>query len=91
CAWFDEFNKPSSAIISDVKAYQETHNKFVEKRIKNLTTETKPLRKSVIIPMQPIQELLPSQFIAKQVRQSIIALHDQHSVKVECKNVSIGL
>ncbi|QDF67377.1 type I-F CRISPR-associated helicase Cas3 [Shewanella sp. SNU WT4] len=91
CAWFDEFNKPSSAIISDVKAYQETHNKFVEKRIKNLTTKTKPLRKSAIIPMQPILELLPSQLMAKQIRQSIIALHEQHSVKVESKNVSIGL
>ncbi|OOF32727.1 type I-F CRISPR-associated helicase Cas3 [Salinivibrio costicola subsp. alcaliphilus] len=91
CAWFDEFNKPNSAIISDVKAYQETHNKFVEKRIKNLTAETKPLRKTIIIPMQPIQELFPSQLMAKQIRQSIIELHEQHSVKVESKNVSIGL
>jgi CRISPR-associated endonuclease/helicase Cas3 len=91
CAWFDEFKKPSSKIIADVTEYQEAHNGFVEKRIKTLTAKTKPLRKSVIIPLQQNQELMPSQLMAKQIRQSIITLHNQHSIKVDDKNVSIGL
>ncbi len=91
CAWFDEFKKPCSEVVTDVTMYQDAHQQFVEKRIKKLTTETRPLRKSIIIPLQQNQELVPSQLMAKQIWQSIIALHDQHSVRIDSKNVSIGL
>ena len=91
CAWFDEFKKPVAKIIGDVGLYQTEHNQFVEKRIKNLMDNAKPLRKSKIIPLHKNPEYLPSTLVANTIKQSIIELHKQHSVVVADKKVTIGL
>ncbi len=91
CAWFDEFNKPVTKIIGDVALYQAEHNIFVERRIKNLTDNTKSLRKSKIISIQKNNEFQPSILMANVIRQSIVELHNYHAVSVADKNVSIGL
>jgi len=91
CAWFDEFKKPQSAMIADVDSYEGTHSAFVDKRIENLKNKESPLRKAKIIFVKRSQEIKPTECIAFTIRQSIEMLHNQHSVKVVDKNVSIGL
>ncbi|MBN4082178.1 hypothetical protein JYT13_00030 [Mariprofundus ferrooxydans] len=91
CAWFDEFKKPQSALLSSVEVYESTHNSFVEKRIENLKNKEKPLRKSKIISVECHQQQKPTARIASVIRQSIEILHKQHAIKVSDKSVSVGL
>jgi len=91
CAWFDEFKKPKSSIISEVGSYEVTHTKFIEKRIENLTNKESSLRKAKIVSVEYNQEKKPSECIASIIRQSIEVLHNQHAIKIADKNVSIGL
>uniref|UniRef100_UPI00387F4873 type I-F CRISPR-associated helicase Cas3f n=2 Tax=Pseudoalteromonas mariniglutinosa TaxID=206042 RepID=UPI00387F4873 len=91
CAWFDEFKKPVANLISDVEQFKSTHSQFVDNRIKKLNEKAKPLRKSKIIPINKEMDLSPSKLIASRIRESIVALHEQHAVKVGDNNVSIGL
>jgi CRISPR-associated endonuclease/helicase Cas3 len=91
CAWFDEFKKPKSVILSDVDSYESVHANFIEKRIENLKTKEKPLRKAKVVFVENNKDKKPTQCIASTIGNSIQALHDQHSMKVIDKNVSIGL
>jgi CRISPR-associated endonuclease/helicase Cas3 len=93
CAWFDEFKKPQSEILDSVENYEEVHSGFVEKRIKNLDKEALPLRKSKLIPIQKDSEKIPSVSgqMASVIRISIEELHQNHSIQVDGKAVSIGL
>lgn len=91
CAWFDEFKKPQSALIADPLTYEDTHNSFVNKRIKNLKDKTSPLRKAKLIPISPNLDYTPTKYMATVIRQSIEELHQQHAVTVAGKKVTIGL
>ncbi len=91
CAWFDEFKKPKSAIIADPSSYTNMHNDFVSKRINNLKNKTSPIRKAKLIPIVPNLHCTPTKLMATVIRSSIETLHQQHSVIVADKKVSIGL
>jgi len=91
CAWFDEFKKPQTAILDMVENYEAKHLSFVEKRLKKLEEETLPLRKPKFIPIQKETDKSPSNTMASVIRNSIEALHQDHSVSVDNKKVSIGL
>lgn len=91
CAWFDEFKKPVSSMISNSDSYESVHADFIKKRIKNLKDKESPLRKAKIIPVERSQEKKPSECIASMIQHSIETLHNHHSIKISDKNVSIGL
>ena len=91
CAWFDEFKNPKSAMLSDADSYESAHSSFIKKRIVNLQSRKKVLRKAKIVSVQSNQEKKPSECIASTIKESIEILHHQHSIKVADKNVSIGL
>lgn len=91
CAWFDEFKKPHTELIANSDSYQRTHNDFVDERIKNLNKESEVLRKGKLVLLNREDGKLPSETFASTVRHSIEILHKQHKVKVDDKNVSIGL
>ena len=91
CAWFDEFKKPESLMISNIDSYECAHTSFVEKRIKNLRNKEPPLRKAKIISVERSQEKNPTTCVASVIRRSIEELHGQHLIEVADKNISIGL
>lgn len=91
CAWFDEFKKPTSTIIEDVANYERMHADFVEKRIANLKTKTRPLRQAKLVSLKRDSANKPSVVMAAAIRPSIETLHQQHSSLVAKKNLSIGL
>jgi len=91
CAWFDEFKCPQSALISDSTSYEDMHNSFVNKRIKNLKNKTSPLRKAKLISITSNPDHIPTSWMATVIRQSIETLHQQHAVTVADKKVTIGL
>ncbi len=91
CAWFDEFKKPQAALVNDTNYFEDKHNSFVEKRIENLRSKENPLRKAKVIHVERGEEMRPSDCLALVIRQSIQTLHQQHMIKVDEKNVSIGL
>ena len=91
CAWFDEFKKPKSSMISNIDSYEINHASFIEKRIANLKNKESPLRKAKVVSIECNQDQNPSECIASTIKQSIEILHHQHSIKIADKNVSIGL
>jgi len=91
CAWFDEFKKPKSVLISNTDSYEKEHGNFIEKRIKNLEKNNEVLRKGKIITVVKNSEQKPSENIARVIHKSIQTLHQQHSITVLDKKVSIGL
>lgn len=91
CAWFDEFKRPQSALIADSTSYEDIHNGFVKKRIKNLKNKTSPLRKAKLISISSNPDHTPTRWMATVIRQSIEILHQQHAVTVADKKVTIGL
>jgi len=91
CAWFDEFKKPQSALISNVGSYENTHNSFIEKRIKNLEKNSLPLRKAKVITIEKNNEKTPTECMASVIQNSIKILHQQHAIDLLEKKISIGL
>jgi len=91
CAWFDEFKKPKSSLISNVSAYESIHNEFVEKRIKNLGKNSLALRKAKIISVERNDNETPIESMVSVIHTSINKLHQQHATDVVNKKVSIGL
>lgn len=91
CAWFDEFKSPESALIADSTSYEEMHNSFVNKRIKNLKNKTSPLRKAKLISIAANPAYAPSNWMATTIRQSMEILHQEHTVLVADKKVTLGL
>jgi len=91
CAWFDEFKNPQSKIIATSNEYEQAHSDFVDKRIKQLKKQNKPLRQAKIIPISVDESLPPSALMAKTIHQSMIELHTSHHITLGNKNVSIGL
>ncbi|WP_351077144.1 type I-F CRISPR-associated helicase Cas3f [Shewanella sp. CAL98-MNA-CIBAN-0140] len=91
CAWFDEFKKTESVLISNTDSYENEHSNFIEKRIKNLGKNNAVLRKGKIVTVVKNDEQKPSENIASVIHTSIQTLHKQHSITVLDKKVSIGL
>lgn len=93
CAWFDEFKKPKSVLVTDVGSFVSEHALFVDKRIANLKKEAKPLRKAQVIHIgrELDEDKKPSALIASIIKQSITNLHEHHAVAVNDKQISIGL
>ncbi len=90
CAWFDEFKRPQSALITDFTSYENAHNAFVDKRIENIN-KTSPLRKAKLISIEPNPDYAPTKWMAIMIKQSIERLHQQHAITVAGKKVTIGL
>lgn len=93
CAWFDEFKKPVSELISDKKMFDAAHETFVKKRVDELKKHALPLRKAKLIDMSKDidKAMTPSQWLTKSIASSIHELHAQHHITLCDKTVSIGL
>lgn len=91
CAWFDEFKKPKSEMITDISSYESSHNEFVTKRIDRLEKANRPLRKAKLISIDRDLDKTPIQCLATVVVASMHELHSQHYVNIADKKVSIGL
>jgi len=91
CAWFDEFKKPQSTIISNGESYEKEHNIFVDRRIKNLEKNSSALRKAKVITLERNNEQTPAETMSSVIQTSIKRLHHQHAIDVLDKKVSIGL
>ena len=91
CAWFDEFKKPKSSLITDAANFECIHGRFVEKRIENLKNENRPLRKAKLIAIEPCLKQTPAALMAAVISQSISALHKNHAVNIGNKKISFGL
>lgn len=96
CAWFDEFTTSDyeTRFVSDLATFKQRHQKFVDKRIKNLKQEeTKfpPKRIGEIIPILQNAEKSHIENLAETIFKSICKLHGHHHVSNDDKTVSIGL
>ncbi len=91
CAWFDEFKKPLSKLIDNEKSYVLEHKSFIDKRIKNLEKKSSALRKAKIVKVERNNEKTPTECISSVIQASIKTLHQQNSVIIDNKKVSIGL
>jgi len=93
CAWFDEFKKPETVLISDQEDYEKHHSQFVDKRIDNLKQYAPSLRKAKLIDIgtNKKREGKPSEWLANNMMHSIVNLHRHHAINVLNKKVSIGL
>ena len=96
CAWFDEFTASDyeSRFVSDLTTFKQRHQKFVDKRIKNLKLEeTKypPRRIGEIISILKDAEKSNIENLANTVFQSVCKLHSHHHNFKDNKTVSIGL
>jgi CRISPR-associated endonuclease/helicase Cas3 len=91
CAWFDEFKKPHSQLITNTTDYESSHNSFVDKRIEKLKKENNPLRKALIVQLEADWSVKPSEQMSLTIGKSIKALHHAHAITVDDKKVSIGL
>ncbi|MES2205166.1 MAG: type I-F CRISPR-associated helicase Cas3f [Pseudomonadota bacterium] len=93
CAWFDEFGTQQDN-CSEREQFSKVHTKFVDTRIKNISTK-KPLRYAELLPVKAAskekREVL--QAIAANIYQGIYKLHAAHHQihKDSGKKVSIGL
>ncbi|WP_236075050.1 type I-F CRISPR-associated helicase Cas3f [Teredinibacter purpureus] len=96
CAWFDEFTTSDyqNRFVNDLVAYKKLHQKFVNKRIKNIKKEEikhPPKRIGDIIPVRKCSEKSHIENLADTVFQSISELHNHHHAYKDDKTVSIGL
>ena len=91
CAWFDEFEQPSSKACKDFQEFKKCHEKVINKRVKNLHKKSLALRKADLLQTScdDSQEIIAS--IAATVRNGIVQLHKNHHQSNGDKCVSIGL
>ncbi len=91
CAWFDEHNKPRSELIQTSEQFEQCHTEYVNIRVKKLKKESLSLRKGKLVRLDISQGITPSMAIAMRIHQSILELHQAHSIELNHKQVSIGL
>jgi len=95
CAWFDEFDKPENHCISQLiekpSNFDETHDKFVSQRVKELEKNTTPQRKGKIITVDRLEKETVVQSMARVIQTNLIDLHQKHHESKDEKTVSIGL
>ncbi len=90
CAWFDEFHSESSSVL-DIKSFRQSHEKFVNKRLKKLSQETVKKRLSTIINIDDANSKSNYQKMAKTIHQGIFKLHHQHNQSKNKQTISFGL
>ena len=89
CAWFDEFKKPRSALITNQNTFDRYHSNFISERIAGLSGEKLILRKAKLIAVEG--EGKPSEVMAKVIFNSARELHINNGISVGEKRVSLGL
>ncbi len=90
CAWFDEFSSESNQ-LSTQKEFQEKHEKFVKKRIKNLTQKSSQKRKGQIVDIAEDDEHSILERVSKTIHGGILQLHNHHHQSKNGVNISFGL
>lgn len=94
CTWIDEFEQTHSQ-CSDKNTFIQTHQRFVEKRVKQLAAE--PIRRiarimPISLPTKPENQDIHYQALAEQLLTESYNLHLQHHQPyLTDKTVSIGL
>lgn len=91
CTWFDERAKggANKAEIQDFPSFKEQHEKYVKKRGEYLSSGVAK-HKAEILDNLKITECIYSNF-AQTTLRGALALHKNNHVRLEDKNVSIGL
>jgi CRISPR-associated endonuclease/helicase Cas3 len=90
CAWIDEF-KTNVESVSSKEMYQKTHQKFIEKRIKNLDQESAKRKVNIVKCVTDLAEF-PNNYFAT-IKDEICNKHKYHCFtdKVTGKKISIGV
>ena len=92
CAWFDEFSVAKAECANKAELMKQ-HTTFVDKRVKNLTTQP-VLRKASLLEISTSSRnpsLIINQ-LAEMIQQGVFRLHSQHNQRApNGHNVSIGL
>jgi len=95
CAWFDEFDKPEnhcmSKLIESSASFDNTHDNFVKKRVKELEKNKVSQRKGKIITVDRLEKESVAQSMARVIQTNLIELHQKHHESKNEKTVSIGL
>lgn len=90
CAWFDEFSSESNQ-ISTQKEFQGVHEKFVKKRVKNLTLKSPQKRKGKIIDIAEDGENSALERLTQTIHEGILQLHNDHHQSKNDVTISFGL
>ena len=91
CAWFDERTKggANKAEVQDFSNFKEQHEKYVKNRGKYLSSGVAK-HKAEILDNLTIADNIYANF-AQTIMQGALALHKNNHVKIDEKQVSIGL
>lgn len=91
CAWFDERVKGGAikAEVQDLPSFKEQHEKYVKKRVDYLSTNTSK-HKAEILDNLTVADNIYSNF-AQTIIQGALTLHKNNHIKLNDKQVSIGL
>jgi CRISPR-associated endonuclease/helicase Cas3 len=90
CVWIDEF-KTNVESVSSKEMYQKTHQKFIEKRIKNLDKEPAKRKVNIVKCATDLAEF-PNNYFAT-IKDEICNKHKYHCFtdKATGKKISIGV
>ena len=91
CAWFDESeNGCSHGLYKNFDEFKEKHEKFVQKRIKNLQA-LPAKRRAEIIKIESEENKTIAETMADAIQTGSILLHKDHCLSQEGKTLSVGL
>ena len=90
CAWFDEFGSHGEQYQA-FDSFKNAHDKFVQKRIKELKAQTEHQRKGAIVTVDAHEGRSIAENLAHVIHANIIKLHQAHQQCHEGKTISIGL
>lgn len=91
CAWFDECNKPISALVSHKSKFAEIHKSYVAEREQKLFKNDLKLRQAKLVDVEKAEQQTSIQSLSSRIYQSLLELHADHAITVSSKKVSIGL
>jgi CRISPR-associated endonuclease/helicase Cas3 len=88
CAWIDEF-KTNVETVSAKEMYQQTHQKFIEKRIKNLDNEPAKRNDNIVpVNINGVEEIEP--YFYECIWNEILKKHNNHHIKENKTNRKIS-
>lgn len=90
CAWFDEFDCHGEQ-DQTFDSFKNAHEKFVQKRIKELKAKTEHQRKGAIVAVERCDAMTIAANLAQVILINMIKLHQTHQQSHKGKTVSIGL
>jgi len=92
CAWFDEF-KPckDNGAHQDFDSFKRAHEKFVQRRIKELKEQTQAKRKGKILKIFEDANKTIISRLAATIHKNLLKLHKDHHQSRDGRRISVGL